>query len=39
MDFDTDRYFETEEEIEEKKYLESLKGWAKFKYSFAENFL
>ena len=38
MDFDTDRYYETPEEIEKNRYANSLKGWAKFKYNFADNF-
>ncbi|CAK7895659.1 amino-acid permease GAP3 [[Candida] anglica] len=39
MDFETDRYFKTDEEEEEDKYAATLTGWAKFKYHFAENFL
>lgn len=39
MDFETDRYFETEEEIEENEYASTLKGWEKFKYNFVDNFL
>lgn len=39
MDFDTDRYYETPEEVEKNRYANSLKGWAKFKYNFADNFL
>lgn len=39
MDFETDRYFETEEEIIENEHVASLKGWQKFKYNFADNFL
>ncbi|EGW30884.1 uncharacterized protein SPAPADRAFT_142475 [Spathaspora passalidarum NRRL Y-27907] len=39
MDFDTDRYFQSPEELEEKEYAQSLKGWAKFKYNFVDNFL
>lgn len=39
MDFDTDRYYETEEEKELNTYNASLKGWAKFKNNFSANFL
>lgn len=39
MDFDTDRYIETEEERLENEYADSLKGWKKFRYNFADNFL
>lgn len=39
MDFETDRYMETEEEREINQYEERLKGWEKFKYNFAENVL
>ncbi|KAL6453343.1 SPCPB1C11.02 Probable amino-acid permease PB1C11.02 [Candida maltosa Xu316] len=39
MDFETDRYYVTPEEQEEATYAASLKGWKKFKYSFADNFL
>lgn len=39
MDFDTDRYIESEEELEEIRYLKSLKGWEKVKVTFMDNFL
>ncbi|KAG2735928.1 hypothetical protein G9P44_000018 [Scheffersomyces stipitis] len=39
MDFDTDRYYESKEEKEEERYASTLKGWQKFRYGFAENFL
>ncbi|CAI5756405.1 unnamed protein product [Candida verbasci] len=39
MDFDTDRYYQTQEELDEAEYEKSLKGWAKFKYNFVDNFL
>ena len=39
MDFETDRYFATAEEKQEDAYEQSLTGWAKFKYNFADNFL
>lgn len=38
MDFDTDRYIETEEEKEEIEYLKSLSGWERFKRNLLENF-
>ncbi|KAI5950004.1 ALP1 [Candida theae] len=39
MDFDTDRYIETPDEVEIDQHAKSLKGWAKFKHNFADNFL
>ncbi|KAI5951289.1 ALP1 [Candida jiufengensis] len=39
MDFDTDKYIQTQEELEEDDYSKTLKGWSKFKYNFADNFL
>ncbi|KAG7663641.1 ALP1 [[Candida] subhashii] len=39
MDFITDRYIQTEEEIKEKEYAQSLTRWQKFKYNFVDNFL
>lgn len=39
MDFDSDKYVDTEEEIAEEIYASNLKGWAKFKYNFSANFL
>ncbi|EDK42540.1 hypothetical protein LELG_00718 [Lodderomyces elongisporus NRRL YB-4239] len=39
MDLDTDRYVETSEELAEDQYAENLKGFAKFKHSFVNNFL
>ncbi len=39
MDFETDRYFMTEEELADVEYSKELKGFAKFKYNFADNFL
>lgn len=39
MDFETDRYIDTEEDIAEDLHSSQLKGWAKFKYNFAANFL
>lgn len=39
MDFETDRYFASAEEKQEDAYEQSLTGWAKFKYNFADNFL
>lgn len=39
MDFETDRYIESEEERIENAYADSLKGWQKFKYNFVDNFL
>lgn len=39
MDFETDRYYQTVEEIEEGKREESLTGIAKFKYRIWENVL
>ncbi|CAH2352054.1 arginine permease Can1p [[Candida] railenensis] len=38
MDFDTDRYILSQEEIDEIEYSKSLKGWTKFKYNFVDNF-
>lgn len=37
MDFQTDRYYQTEKEIEQAEYEASLSGWAKFKYNIIEN--
>ncbi|KAG7662564.1 uncharacterized protein J8A68_003918 [[Candida] subhashii] len=39
MDLDTDRYIQTDEELEELEYAQSLSGWQKFKYNFVDNFL
>ncbi|CAK9440301.1 uncharacterized protein LODBEIA_P44010 [Lodderomyces beijingensis] len=39
MDFDTDRYVSTEEDLEQEKHAASLTGFAKFKHNFVENFL
>lgn len=39
MDFETDRYVESEEEKAENAYADSLTGWKKFKYNFVDNFL
>jgi AAT family amino acid transporter len=39
MDFVSDRYIETTQDLEEEELASSLKGWAKFKYNFATNFL
>lgn len=39
MDFETDRYLETEEELAQNLYEEGLEGWEKFKYNFVDNFL
>lgn len=39
MDFETDRYFETEEEQLLNQELDSLKGWPKFRQRFVEFFL
>ncbi|ODV80992.1 uncharacterized protein CANTADRAFT_46796 [Suhomyces tanzawaensis NRRL Y-17324] len=39
MDFETDRYHESEEELEEIRYMASLTGWAKTKHKFKTTFL
>lgn len=39
MDFDLDRYVESDEELDMIKHATSLKGWAKFKHNFAANWL
>lgn len=39
MDFETDRYIESEEELMETEYYKSLTGWKKFRYNFNDYFL
>lgn len=39
MDFETDRYIQTQEEIDQDVYEQSLSGWKKFRYNFVDNFL
>ncbi|GMM34765.1 hypothetical protein DASC09_020900 [Saccharomycopsis crataegensis] len=38
MDFETDRYFETEEELELNERLDDLKGWPKWRHRILEFF-
>lgn len=39
MDFETDRYFETEEEKLENEHLDSLRGWPKVRQIFTDYFI